>query len=79
MVWPSFNVFCFSKDNPIEHSEKKKEEEVDRRRGGKTILKSGQEWTFPAQQGRLKTGQVERDCCKFINGAPTTFQGYGIE
>ena len=22
---------------------------------------------------------MERDCCKFICGAPTTFQGYGIE
>ena len=29
-----------------------KEEEVDRRRGGKTILKIGQGWTLPAQ---LKT------------------------
>ena len=31
--------------------------EVDRRRGGKTILKGGQEWTLPAQPGQLKTGQ----------------------
>ena len=22
---------------------------------------------------------MKRDCCKFICGAPTTFQGYGIE
>ena len=22
---------------------------------------------------------MERDCCEFICGAPTTFQGYGIE
>ena len=29
-----------------------KEEEIDRRRGGKTILKIGQGWTLPAQ---LKT------------------------
>ena len=28
-----------------------------RRRGGKTISKSGQEWTLPAQLGQLKTGQ----------------------
>ena len=27
------------------------------RRGGKTISKSGQEWTLPAQLGQLKTGQ----------------------
>ena len=25
--------------------------------GGKTISKSGQEWTLPAQLGQLKTGQ----------------------
>ena len=30
---------------------------TDRRRGGKTILKSGQEWTLPVQLGQLKTGQ----------------------
>ena len=34
-----------------------KQEEVDRRRGGKAILKIGQGWTLPAQQGQLKTGQ----------------------
>ena len=28
-----------------------------RKRGGKTISKSGQEWTLPAQLGRLKTGK----------------------
>ena len=36
---------------------RKKEKEADRRRGGKTISKSGQEWTLPAQLGQLKTGQ----------------------
>ena len=30
-----------------------KEEVTDRRRGGKTISKSGQEWTLPAQLGQL--------------------------
>ena len=34
-----------------------KEEEVDRRRGGKTTSKSGQGWILPAQLGQLKTGQ----------------------
>ena len=34
-----------------------KKTEADRRRGGKTISKSGKEWTLPAQLGRLKTGQ----------------------
>ena len=36
---------------------KEKEKEADRRRGGKTISKSGQEWILPAQLGQLKTGQ----------------------
>ena len=36
---------------------KEKEKEADRRRGGKTISKSGQEWTLPAQIGQLKIGQ----------------------
>ena len=36
---------------------KEKEKEADRRRGGKTISKSGQEWTLPPQLGQLKTGQ----------------------
>ena len=34
-----------------------KKEEVDRRRGGKTILKSGQGWALPAQLGQMKTGE----------------------
>ena len=52
MVWPRFKVFQFSKDN-LQGSVKGKR----RRRGGKTISKSGQEWTLPAQVGWLKTGQ----------------------
>ena len=52
---------------------------VDRRRVGKTISKSGQEWTLPAQLRQMKKDKMERDCCEFICGAPTTFQGYGIE
>ena len=60
------------------HSDRKKE--ADRRRGGKTILKSEQEWTLPAQLGQLKAGQGEGGWgCEFICGAPATFQGYGIE
>ena len=34
-----------------------KEKEAARRRGGKTISKSGLEWTLPALLGQLKTGQ----------------------
>ena len=57
----------------------KKEKEADRRRGKKTISKSGQEWTLPAQLGQLKTGQDGKDCFEFICGAPATFHGYEIE
>ena len=57
MVWPCLNVLWFSKDNHTGHSERKKKKEAARRRGGKTISKSGQEWTLPAQLGQLKTGQ----------------------
>ena len=35
----------------------KGKKEADRRRDGKTISKTGQEWTWPAQLGQLKTGQ----------------------
>ena len=38
-----------------------KRKEADRRRGGKTISKSGQEWTLSAQLGQLKTGQDGRE------------------
>ena len=34
-----------------------KEEEVDRRRGGETILKCGHGWTLPAQLGQPNTGR----------------------
>ena len=44
MIWPCLKVFWFSKDNPTGHSERKKEKEADRRRGGKTISKSGMDF-----------------------------------
>ena len=56
-----------------------KREEVDRRRGGKTVSKSGQEWTLPAELGQLKQNKMERSCCEVICGAPTIMQGYGID
>ena len=52
-----------------------KEEEADRRRGGKDNIKKWTGMDFASSA----TDKVERDCCKFICGAPTTFQGYGIE
>ena len=50
----------------------KTEEEVDRRRGGKTISKSGQEWTLPAQLGQLRQDKMERAWCEVICGAQMT-------
>ena len=35
---------------------KGKEEKLERRSGGKTILRSGQGWTLLAHLGQLKTG-----------------------
>ena len=55
MVWLCPKVSWFSKDSPTGHSEREKK--ADRKRGGKTISKSGKEWTLPAQLGQLNTGQ----------------------
>ena len=41
-----------------QRKEKEKEKEADRRKGGKTTSKSGQEWTLPAQLSQLRTGQA---------------------
>ena len=56
------------------HTMMKKKKEADRR-SGKTISKNGQEWTLPAQLGRLKTGQYG----KGLLPTHLCFQGYGIE
>ena len=55
MVWPCHKVFWLSKDSPTGHSERKKKKRQTEEE--KTISKSGQEWTLPAQLGQLKTGQ----------------------
>ena len=49
-------VFCLSKDNSTGHGEREREENIDRRRGGKTIIMRGQGWILLAQLGQLKTG-----------------------
>ena len=79
MVWPCLKVFWFGKDNPTGHGERKRrkrqtEEEVGRQYqrvdgGGLCQLNWGS-W------GRVG---MEGGCCEIICGAPTTFQGYGIE
>ena len=59
MVWTNLKVFWLSKDNSAGYSARKDkidgEDKVDRRRGGKIILRSGQGRTFLAQLGHLKT------------------------
>ena len=60
--------------NPVGQNERK------RRRGRqkKRLEDNIKEWTGMdfASSARDK---VERDCCKFSCGSPTTFEGYGIE
>ena len=60
VVLSRLKVYWFNKNN-LTHKEKGKEEEVAGRRDGKTILKSRQEWTLPAQLGQLKTGQGRKE------------------
>ena len=55
MVLARFKAFWFSKSYRAQWKERK--EEGDRRRCGKTVSKSGKEWTLSARLGRLKTGQ----------------------
>ena len=50
-------VFWLSKDSSTGHRERKKEEEVGRKRGETTIIKTGEEWTSLYHLGQLKTGQ----------------------
>ena len=56
----------------------RKDGEVDRRRGGKTIIKSRQECALPANLGQLKRDKLKKGCCEVIRGIPTTLRGYGI-
>ena len=54
-----------------------KEGEVDRRRGGKTIIKSRQRCTLPADLEQLKQDRLKRGCCEIICGTPTTMEVMG--
>ena len=53
--WPCLKVFCLSKDISAGHSARKKKKGKQKRRGVKTILRSGQGWTLLAKLGQLKT------------------------
>ena len=52
---PCLKVFWLCKDNSAGQC-KEKEENVDRRRVGKTVLRSGQGLTLLARLGQLNTG-----------------------
>ena len=66
-----YNSFTFENIyDLIGYSKKVRGEEVDRRRDGKTIIKSGQEWTFPAQLGHLKTGQDGKELLRGHHWCP---------
>ena len=49
---------------------KGKRKEADRRRGRKTISKSGQEWTLPALLGQLKRGQAGKGLLRIHDDLP---------
>ena len=73
MIWPCLKVFWFSIDNPTGHSKRKKkrrqtEEEVERK-----YIKSGPEWTLPAQLGQLKTGQDGKGLLRIHLWCPDDF------
>ena len=55
MVWSHLKDFCLAKMN-LQCTVKGNKGEVGRI-VGKTILKSGQEWTLPSLPGQPKTGQ----------------------
>ena len=51
----------------------KRKKEADRRIDGKTISKSGQEWTLPAQLGQLKTEQDGKGLLRIHLWCPDDF------
>ena len=56
MVWPYLKVFWLSKGDSAGYSARVKEENVDKRRSGKTILRIGQGCSLQAQLGQLNIG-----------------------
>ena len=68
---------CFAKAI-LQDIVNRKEGEVDRRRGGKTIIKSRQGCALPANLGQLKQDKLKKGCCEVICGIPITLRGYGI-
>ena len=76
MVWSCFKVFLFSKDNPTGRSERKKKKRQTEEEVGKTISKSGREWTL---LGQLKTGQDGKGLLRIHLWCPDDLQGYETE
>ena len=69
MVWLRLGLLVLQS---FYRTQRKNKEEVDRGRGGNTILKSEKEWILPAQLRQPKTGQgrnsfvVPRRFCKVM-------------
>ena len=55
MLLSCLKIFWFSKDDFTDHKRRNKKKR-DRKRSGKTLLKSIHGWSLPAQERQLKTG-----------------------
>ena len=70
-----FQDLLVSKDNPTGHNEREKR---GRQKRWEDNIK---EWTGMDFASSIRAAEKRtrlRDCCEFICGAPTTFQGYEI-
>ena len=75
-IWPRKDHLASQRPSgkvPLEGEE----EEVDRRRGGKTTSKSEQGWSLPTPRGLWRQKKMERAGCKVVRGAPTILTAYG--
>ena len=78
MVWPHLKILWHGEDNSAGDSEmnkkeRKTEEEMIRQHQG---MDRNRVWRFPVGSGRQ--GRLERYCCSFICGAPTTSEVKGL-
>ena len=67
------------KDYPTGHSESKKKKRQTEEEGEREYQIVDRNGLCQLNLGSSKQDNMERDCCEFICGAPTTFNGYGIE
>ena len=79
MVWLRFKIFWFSKNNPTRYSESKKKKGQTEEEVGRQYQRVDRNGLCQLNLGSWKQDKMERVCCEFICGAPTTFQGNRIE